>query len=84
VTRVNFATSAAKGALSLVCSPPRLRPGERARAAIGIARQSDPRVRLGVSEATTNDVRNQPKVADAASLPFGTPVELKAVFEASD
>jgi enamine deaminase RidA (YjgF/YER057c/UK114 family) len=60
-------------------------------------------VRLGVSVATSGDVRDQPKIADAgsemlqavfgkdknpcrlvygvASLPLGTPVELKVIFE---
>jgi enamine deaminase RidA (YjgF/YER057c/UK114 family) len=46
-------------------------------------------VRLGVSVATSGDVRDQPKVADAAcrlvygvaSLPLGTPVELEIIFE---
>ena len=35
----------------------------RREAAFGIARQSDPVVRLGVSVATPGDVRDQPKVA---------------------
>jgi enamine deaminase RidA (YjgF/YER057c/UK114 family) len=44
-------------------------------------------VRLGVSVATSGDVRDQPKIADAASEllqeVFGTPVELEIIFEVS-
>jgi YjgF/chorismate_mutase-like, putative endoribonuclease len=37
------------------------------KAAFGIARQSNRIVRLGVSVATSGDISDQPKVADAAS-----------------